>query len=134
MGTILKSKSAATQQPGKTPPARVVHFIRNVIRSEKFHEGDERRQTLRYPVTMPIRAVPLDDEGISAGEPFLAVTRDISVGGLCMYHLAPVVSRLLQLELVNSSKQEQLRVVLEVVRCLQTGPLYEIAGRFVDYE
>ena len=131
---LSQRNSAATQQNGNTPPVRVVHFIRSVIRSEKFHEGSERRHNLRYPVTMPVRAVPLDDEGMHAGVPFLAVTRDISVGGLCMYHLAPVKTRLLQVELVNSGKREQLRVVLEIVRCLQTGPLYEIAGRFVDYE
>jgi hypothetical protein len=134
MSTMFKNKSTTAQENGKAPPARVVHFIRSVIRSEKYFEGSERRHNLRYPVTMPVRAVPLDNERMPAGEPFLAVTRDISVGGLCMYHLAVVKSRLLQLELVNSGKGEQLRVVLEIVRCLQTGPLYEIAGRFVDYD
>jgi hypothetical protein len=115
------------------PPERVVTFIRQMIRGEKFHSGSERRLSLRYPVTMPVRATPLDDRQNPDGEAFLAVTRDISVGGLCMYHLEPVRARYLQLELASSSGTgEHLHVVLEVVRCHPTGPLYEIAGRFVS--
>jgi hypothetical protein len=134
MKTLLKPKSAETKPAAKGPPTRVERFIRSVIRSEKFFEGSERRLTLRYPVTMPVRAVALDEKQKPTGGPFLAVTRDISVGGLCMYHLEPVESRWLQLELANNGQPEQLRVVMEVVRCSKTGPLYEIAGRFVGCE
>jgi hypothetical protein len=82
---------------------------------------------------MPVKATPLNDKHQPAGEAFLAVTRDISVGGLCMYHLQNVTARFLQLELSGHGSDEQLGVVLEVVRCRQTGPLFEIAGRFVGY-
>ena len=112
------------------PPDRVASFIRRVIRGEKFYPGPERRLSLRYPVTMPVKGTPLDNAQHAAEEPFLAVTRDISIGGLCMYHLQPVTARFLQLE-ITSQADERLDVVLEVVRCRQTGPFFEIAGRFV---
>jgi hypothetical protein len=84
-----------------TPPEGVATFIRRVIRGEKFYPGPERRTSLRYPITMPVKAIPLNEKQERAGEAFLAVTR------------------------------EQLHVILEVVRCRQTGPFFEIAGRFV---
>ncbi|HZZ27679.1 MAG TPA: PilZ domain-containing protein [Pirellulales bacterium] len=117
------------------PPEQVVNFIRRVIREEKFYEGMERRKNLRYPITIPVKATPLDDRCHPAGEPFLGVTRDISIGGLCLYHLAPIETHFLQLELAtNSGSGASLQVLLQVVRCLQTGPLFEIAGRFVGSE
>ena len=118
-------------QRKSSPPERVASFIRRVIRGEKFYTGAERRASLRYPVTMPVKATPIDDKHQATGEAFLAVTRDISVGGLCMYHLEAVTARFLQLDLSNHGDTDTLHVVLEVVRCRQTGPLFEIAGRFV---
>jgi hypothetical protein len=78
-----------------------------------------------------VKATSLDEWHKPTGESFLAVTRDISLGGLCMYHLNAVPARFLQLELSSHSSDEQLHVVMEVVRCRQTGPFFEIAGRFV---
>jgi hypothetical protein len=133
MGKTLKGGLPDIQEEREdAPPERLVSFVRRMIRGEKFHPGSERRRDLRYALTIPVRATPLDDLQNPDGEAFLAVTRDISVGGLCMYHLEPVKARYLQLDLASSSGTgEQLQVVLEVVRCHPTGPLYEIAGRFV---
>jgi hypothetical protein len=125
-----KEKANGAQRKS-APPERVANFIRRVIRGEKFYPGPERRQSLRYPITMPVKATALNDEQRPSGEAFLAVTRDISVGGLCMYHLQPVTARFLQLEITSHSSDEELHVVMEVVRCRQTGPFFEIAGRFV---
>ena len=124
------TESNGKEKRPSAPPERVANFIRRVIRGEKFYPGAERRNSLRYPITMPVKATPLDDRQQPIGESFLAVTRDISIGGLCMYHLEAVSARFLQLELTSQS-DEQLHVVLEVVRCRQTGPFFEIAGRFV---
>ena len=111
-------------------PEGVVDFIRQVIRGEKFHAGPERRGHLRYPLTLPVKVTPLDDNQLPTGDPFLAVTRDLSISGLCMYHLQAVQNRYLQLELISPA-QERLNVVLEVVRCRAAGPFYEIGGQFV---
>ena len=111
-------------------PERVVDFVRRIIRSEKLYTGRERRTHLRHPITMPVKATPLTDDQKPAGEPFVAVSRDISIGGMCLYHLFPVSEKYLELDLKGGAN-EQLHVILEVVRCRQAGPLYEIAGQFV---
>ena len=112
------------------PPAEVVNFIRRVIRGEKFYAGPERRQHLRYPITIPVRVTPLDEQHQPAAEPFLAITRDISIVGLCMYHTQAVKEKLLRLELTGLN-QEHVTVPLKVARCRPAGPFYEIAGRFL---
>jgi PilZ domain len=127
-------ESTNTAEKPLSPPERVANFIRRVIRGEKFYPGAERRINLRYPVTMPVRATPVNEDHVVDGEPFLGVTRDISVGGLCMYHLDRVSSPYLQIELTHHhDSKDELKVVMEVVRCRKTGPLYEIAGRFVGF-
>jgi hypothetical protein len=48
-------------------------------------------------------------------------------------HLKPLEARYLKLELVNTmGMEEHLHAVMEVLRCHETGPLYEIGGRFVE--
>jgi hypothetical protein len=121
--------STAGQIAEALPPERVVNFVRRVIRGEKFYGGPERRVHLRYPITIPVRATPLNDAEEPVGEPFLGITRDISIEGLCMYHMQSVKEKLLQLEL-TSPNREQISVLLEVVRCKAVGPFFEIAGRF----
>jgi hypothetical protein len=118
------------QTPGAQLPERLVGFIRRVIRGEKFYSGPERRKSLRYPITMPVRVTPLDDNQQPQDEPFLAVTRDISVTGLCFYHTHPVKQKYLQMQLTSPSR-EQCTVLLETARCRAAGPFYEIGGRFL---
>ena len=120
----------ATPATGAQLPERVVSFIRRVIRGEKFYAGPERRKSLRYPITMPVRVTPLDDNQQALDESFVAVTRDISVTGLCFYHTHPVKQRFLQLELTSPAR-EQCTVLLETARCRQAGPFFEIGGRFL---
>jgi hypothetical protein len=133
MGLIFDDEAAPTDTAKEAaPPPRVVNFVRRVIRGEKFYPGPERRLNLRYPLTMPVKVTPLDDNHKPVAQSFLAVTRDISVGGLCLYHIAAVKSKFLQLEL-SSPNQDRLDVVIEVVRCKQAGPFFEIAGPFVGY-
>ena len=130
MGTYAGETTAFQNNSETTPPDRVVNFVRRVIRGEKFYAGPERREHLRYPITIPVHATPLDDRNEPCDEPFLGITRDISIVGLCMYHTRPVTAKVLQLELTGPN-HEQLDALLKVVRCRPAGPFFEIAGRFV---
>src|SRR4051812_27122107 len=134
MGLIFDNE-AASQDPPETRqeilPPRLVNFVRRVIRGEKFYPGPERRMNLRYPLTMPVKVTPLDEDMTPSGtEPFVAVTRDISVGGLCLYHTQALREKYLRLELTSPSR-DNLDVVIAVVRCKQAGPFWEIAGPFL---
>jgi hypothetical protein len=133
-----------TKPTDSQPRPRVLEFVRAMIRDETLHQGPERRAHLRYPVSMSVRVVPLDDNKRPVAEPFYAVardisiagsfvglTRDISAGGMSMYHTQPVQEKYLQLEL-TAPHGELLSTTLEVLRCRKTGPFYEIAGRFTE--
>ena len=48
----------------------------------KDYEGPERRASRRVPRTLEITVQPLNDQMAASGEPFFAITRDISQGGL----------------------------------------------------
>ncbi len=132
MNLFSQNGAEAKESDVKASPDRVINFVRRVIRGEKFYPGPERRANLRYPLTMPVKVTPLDKHQEPIGQSFLAVTRDISVGGMCLYHMKSVREKYLQLEL-SSPNGEQLQVVMEVVRCRQAGPFYEIAGPFIGY-
>jgi len=133
MGAISdETISDCSKRNAPPQPERVVRFIRQVIRNEKFYAGTDRRTHLRYPVTLPVKVTPLDDTQHPMGEPFIGVTRDISLSGACIYHLHDVQFRFLQLEFSNSA-DDQLTVILEVVRCREAGPFFEIAGQFIGY-
>lgn len=130
MATYAEGPTAVHDNLDAPPPAPVVNFIRRVIRGEKFYAGTERREHLRYPITIPVRVTPLDEHNQPAVEPFLAITRDISIVGLCMYHTQSVKEKLLLLELTGIN-QEHVTVHLKVARCRPAGPFFEIAGRFM---
>ena len=53
-----------------------------LVQSTKEYGGRERRASRRIPRSLEITVQPLDDQMIEYGEPFFAITRDISQGGL----------------------------------------------------
>ena len=110
----------------------VASFVRQVIREDKCGTWLERRVSLRYPIALPVIATVLDDEYRPVGETFRAVTRDLSTKNLCIYHSQPVTAKYLELQLARRIGDERLRVLLEVVRCEDAGPFFEIGGRFLE--
>jgi hypothetical protein len=74
-------------------------------------------------------AVPIDDQE-KPGEAFAAITRDISSKGISIYHTRPVHERYLAIQW-NVEEGEQLRVLVNVVRCRPVGRFYEIGGMFI---
>ena len=111
---------------------QAANFIRRVIREDRLCVWADRRASPRYSIDLPVTATVLDDQFRPVGKTLWAVTRDISAIGLCIYHNQPITAKYLELNLSSSSIDEQLRVLLEVVRCKETGSLFEIGGRFVE--
>ncbi len=112
------------------PEKDVSRLIQELIDKQEKFRGDERRATKRYPMACPVVAVPIDDQE-KPGEAFAAITRDISSQGISIYHTRPVHEPYLAIQW-NVDEAEQLRVLVEVVRCRPVGPFfYEIGGMFV---
>ena len=113
------------------PPAAIEMFVRRVVRGAEFYVGPEQRTEPRYVVSLPVTAVPVDESLKKAGDVFIAFTRDISSGGIAMYHTRRVSDKFLAVE-IKSSCGEKMRVLVEVLRCSPVGLFYEIAGKFVS--
>lgn len=111
------------------PPEMIACFVQRMVRNAQYYAGPEQRTERRYAVSVPVSAIPVDDSFQKTGEPFMALTRDISTKGMSMYHTRRVSEKFLALELTDPANN-RLRVVLEVLRCRPDGLFYEIAGRF----
>lgn len=125
MDAISEEVAAASGHLARQPEC--FQFVQQVIRNAR----SDRRAIPRCPVSILVKATPLNDQQQPAGEPFTAVTRDISLQGICMHHVAPVQCRYLQLELGDSGNSQL--TVMEVLRCRAVGSFFEIAGRFVGH-
>jgi hypothetical protein len=64
------------------------------------------------------------------GDGFAAVTRDISTRGLALFHLRPVNSPFLAVELTDYDGHK-LEAAIQVLRCRKANSFHEIAGKFV---
>jgi hypothetical protein len=93
--------------------------------------GEERRAETRMRITMPVAVVPVDDAFKPVGPPALLITRDISVGGICLLHDEPLQPKYLVVDLPAKDTEESLQLVVEILRCRAVDTLFEIAGRFV---
>lgn len=113
------------------PPQAIASFVERAILHSKYYEGPDSRTEPRYPVQLRVAAVPVDENLERTGEPFMAVSRDISGSGIAIYHTRGVTDKWLALELTTPSG-EKMHVVLEILRCRPVGLFYEIAGKFVS--
>ncbi|HEV3344335.1 MAG TPA: PilZ domain-containing protein, partial [Pirellulales bacterium] len=113
------------------PPAAIEMFVRRVVRGADYYDGPEQRTERRYVVSLPVAAVPVDESLKKSGEVFIAFTRDISSGGIAMYHTRRVSEKFLAVE-IKANCGEKMRVLVEVLRCSPVGLFYEIAGKFTS--
>jgi len=91
----------------------------------------ENRNSPRRPISVRLRVIPCNESGEPAGQPFVALTRDLSAGGICLVHTrATNASHLLVV--LRAQGLEPMQLVVEVLRCRAIGRFYEIAGRFVS--
>ncbi|MGO8691059.1 MAG: PilZ domain-containing protein [Thermoguttaceae bacterium] len=110
------------------PPPSLVAYVAELLATE--YEGPQRRGSRRLPVVVPVVAMPLDNNFRPMGTTFAAITRDLSTGGLRLFSTRAANSKFLAVELTSSS-DENMQVVLEVLRCKAIGRFYEIAGKLV---
>ena len=110
---------------------KVFNFVRELLNDVQADFIAERRAHPRYPVCIPMEAIPFDIRGQQAGEAFMAVAKDISASGLSFLHHSVILDRYLLVRFPQSVPHKSQWIVLEVVRCQQVGPLWEIGGRSV---
>jgi PilZ domain len=113
------------------PSAALMRFVRQRATSQA---GDkELRRSKRYAVVLEVIVVPLNEHFRPSGLPFLAVTRDVSTGGLCLLHMRPAPSAKLFIQ-IERPNESALDGVLNVRRNRRLGQFYEIAGDFISID
>jgi hypothetical protein len=112
-----------------TSPEEISNFVMDLTADVRNAHSAERRTEPLYAIMVPVFATPFDASGHRIGERFLAVTRDVSVIGGAILHTANVPAQYLLLEF-NLPGGREFRVVLEVLRVREIGPLWELTGRF----
>jgi len=111
------------------PPRGIYRFIEKM--KSAALAAHEKRQRPRHSIMAVVVAQPCNAAGNLAGEPFKAVTRDLSTAGLSLLHTRMVKAKFLSIEILNHHG-EPIRAHLEVIRCHPVGPFYSIAGSFVE--
>lgn len=116
------------------PPGEIVAFVRRIIGQYgdegRFVGENERRGEKRFRIALPVIARPLDEELATAGEAFIAVTKDLSPNGIALYHHDAIASRFMAVRLADRNGCKVTGVV-EILRCRPVDHFYEIAGKFV---
>lgn len=104
-------------------------FIRRLCSTGRYR-GPEQRQHPRHRVVMPVQVTPCDMDNKPTGDTYTAITKDISVSGISLLHHRKTSSSRLHVRLASRAGTE-MTLVMQILRCRQIGPYYEIAGDFV---
>jgi hypothetical protein len=85
----------------------------------------------RYRMAVPVVAVPLGFDFKIAGEPLRMTTKDISLGGVSLIHTRFTDQPYFALGF-TAAGVEYVQVIAEILSVRNFGPVYEVAGQFVD--
>lgn len=107
------------------PSAKIAEIIAKLVPTNGAQP--EHREFPRHCVTP---AVPVDDAHCPTDASFVALTRNISQGGISLIHSSPVATKLLAIEL-RIPESEPLQIIVRLDRCRRIGDFYELAGPFV---
>lgn len=111
-------------------PEDVVAFVNRLVTEHTEYEGPERRATRRKPLSVPVEVQGLDDDFGVMGQPFSAMTTDISGGGIGFIHSEPLDFKYIGLTLRVRSGDE-IQLIASIRHCTHIDEFYEIGGRFL---
>ena len=109
----------------------ITAFVRDLTSKMEICSDPERRAATRQAIAIPVKAMPFDGLKRPVKPSFQALTRDISTNGISILCLERTNVEHLLLEF-SLPDHDKVQIVMEVRRCRQLGPFWEIAGPFVD--
>jgi PilZ domain len=110
------------------PPQELRQFVRGLLGRQ--YAGAQKRESARVRVAMSVAAVALDSDYLADGEPFVAMSIDISTRGIRLLHTDRVSAPFLLIRLERPDGQP-IQMAMRVRRCRQLKRFVEIAGEFV---
>ena len=106
-------------------------FLQEIITEYESYKASIRRTDNREAVSIPVEAQCLDDQGKPVGEPFHMVTRDISSGGLGMFHAEFVECGSIQLSLTSPVTSRNATILANVEHCTPCGKYFIVGCQFL---
>jgi hypothetical protein len=108
----------------------------NVQRLAKMLAWDDakwadRRQHPRHAISLPVIVLPLATDFRVNGDAVTMTTANISLGGAALLHTRFVDAPYLAIDFTTAGV-DKMQVVLQVLRCRASGPVYEIGGKFIS--
>jgi hypothetical protein len=99
--------------------------------SEVVLPGKDRRQQTRYSIGVPVVAIPLRADFSIAGPALRMTTRDVSQSGIALAHarFSDVPYYVIDF---TAAGLELLQVLMKVLRVSNSGPTYQVAGKFIN--
>lgn len=108
----------------------IASFMQQMIVHYQGYCEAYRRKDPRETVAVPVRVSPLTDDLQPVGEPFEALTRDISFSGVGLFHLQPVDAPYVLIELTAPETLQVFRLLAKVEHCTRFGSFYIVGCRF----
>jgi hypothetical protein len=112
---------------------RIGCFVDTLASLVPFRETEERREVSRHTVSIPVTIQPLDETLEPQGEPFFAMTSEISAHGLSMLISHGPIEKYLLVTL-KIPKGTKISVLLEVEHTQDESVGTMVGGRFVTDE
>jgi len=107
------------------PSKELLDFVSNLDPTDGQFE--ERRDTARRNVSQTVAVQALDDQYRPNGDPFLAISVDVSRQGIALIHSEPMASGLTVLEL-TAGDGKRLQIVMHVCRQSEMNGFHQAAG------
>lgn len=121
------------QKPTRKPernyssPRNFVYVLRKLV---SWQDDDTRREHARYPKRLSLKIQPLNGDYMPDGEPFWAISSDVSKRGMGFIMGDPIDHEHLRITV-----EEDVSVIATVRHCTSIGnnyPLYLVGVEFLD--
>lgn len=123
-----------TTAPVKLSPEQIKARVAEVAKAYFLDcpqaDGDERRQTPRHQLTIPVLLQPLEESGTHLSHKHQAISRDISYRGIGLVTANPVRPGDYRLT-IQPFSSEEFDVAARVSYCNGVGYYYEVGFEFI---
>lgn len=109
----------------------LVRYVQQKIKEPPSGAGKEKRRFQRLAVCKPVYVMPLSENMETDGAAFEGVVRDISSGGIALFHDRLFQHKFMMVELGREANSKRIQMAVEVLRCRPMNRFCEVAGRFV---
>jgi hypothetical protein len=113
-------------------PDEIASFMQDVIVQYQQRTVSSRRAEVRETAAIPVFVQPLDDQLQPVGEEFAAVTRDVSVGGLGLFHTRPVPLGLVQIVMEAPDHGQSRKLLGRVEHSTPCGRFFIVGCHIED--